>query len=390
MNIEQYAELLQRAVGSQFVNEWSPAMLGPRFPKPRVGFNVQVTRDSIRHLVDAIGDLNPLYRDQAYAARTKYGCIVAPPTIFYGVAYGHYADPLVFPTSPDFPQTYAGDEYEWYSPICDGDDIDWTTTMPVSVELRDTRLYGKTAFITGRHQFRRRQGGLPLGTCTFVVVARHRLQAQQVAEKWETAPKPRYSAEYIAEVHAAQDAESVRGAEPRAWEDVEVGQQVPAIARGPVSVMDHVAWIAAAVGERFFVSDRINRFLVETCGWGTWDPDLSVFRNFHDDMFSEHYTGSFGSQRTAWIAMAVTNWMGDDGFLWKLKTQHRLAGGRGSVYWCRPTVTRKFVERGRCCVELDCKLEDQTGQVATVGTATVILPSRASGAVIYPFPEPAA
>src|SRR2546430_1230124 len=68
MNIEQYAELLQRAVGTTFENEWSPAMLGPHFPKPRVGFNVQVTRDSIRHLADAIGDLNPLYRDTEYAA----------------------------------------------------------------------------------------------------------------------------------------------------------------------------------------------------------------------------------------------------------------------------------------------------------------------------------
>jgi hypothetical protein len=324
-----------------------------------------------------------------YAAHTKYGCIIAPPTILYGIAYGHYADPLVFPTSPDFPQTYAGDEYEWYGPICDADDVDWTATMPMSVELRDTRLYGKTAFITGRHEFRRHRGGVALGTCTFLVVARHRLQAQKVLEQWESAEKPHYSAEYIQHVHATQDAESVRGSEPRYWEEVEVGEVLAPIARGPVSVMDHVAWIAAAIGERFFVSDRINRFLVDTCGWGTWDPKLNVHRNFHDDMFSENYTGSFGSQRTAWIAMAITNWMGDDGFLWKLKSRHRLAGGRGEVYWCRPSVVGKYIERGRCCVDLECNLEDHMGQVATAGTASVILPSRERGAVVYPYPEPA-
>jgi acyl dehydratase len=363
-------------------------MLGPRFPRPRVGFNVQVTRDSIRHLVDAIGDLNPLYRDVEYAAHTKYGCIVAPPTILYGVAYGHYADPLEFPTSPDFPQTYAGDEYEWYAPMCDGDDVDWTTTMPVSVELRDTRMYGKTAFLIGRHDFRRHRGRIPLARCSFTVVLRHRLQAQKVAEEWESGEKPRYSADYIQQIYTTQDAESVRGAEPRYWEDVDVGEEVTPIVRGPVSVMDHVAWIGAAIGERFFVSDRINRFLVETCGWGTWDPDLNVFRNFHDDMFSENYTGSFGSQRAAWMAMAITNWMGDDGFLWKLGSQHRMAGGRGSVYWCKPKVARKYVERGRRCVDLECHLEDQTGAVATRGHATVILPSRMHGAVVYPFPEP--
>src|SRR5437879_3163462 len=116
MSLEQYAELLERAIGTQYHNEWSPAMLGARFPRPRVGFNTQVTRDSIRHLVDAIGDLNPLYRDLAYAERTKFRCVVAPPTILYSVAYGFYADPLEFPTSPDFPQTYASDAYEWNAP----------------------------------------------------------------------------------------------------------------------------------------------------------------------------------------------------------------------------------------------------------------------------------
>src|SRR5262249_36386794 len=149
---------------------------------------------------------------------------------------GHYADPLQFPTSPDFPQTYAGDEYEWFSPICEGDDIDWTATMPTSVELRDTRLYGKTAFITGRHEFRRHRAGIPLGSCTFLVVARHRLQAQKVAEAWEAAQKPRYTPEEIARIYATQDAEPVRGAEWRWWEDVEVGDVLPPIARGPVSV----------------------------------------------------------------------------------------------------------------------------------------------------------
>jgi acyl dehydratase len=389
MTVEQYAELLQRAVGTQYVNEWSPAMLGARFPKPRVGFNVQVTRDSIRHLVDALGDLNPLYRDPDYARQTKYGGIVAPGTILYSVAYGHYADPLEFPTSPDFPQTYAGDEYEWFSPICAGDDIDWTATMPVSVQVRETRLYGPSAFITGKHEFRRRQGGLPLGTCTFLVVARHRLQASKVAEQWEAAEKPRYSAEDIKRIYATQDAEQVRGAEPRYWEDVAIGDEASQIARGPISVMDHVAWIAAAIGERFFVSDRINRYLVETCGWGTWDPDLNVYRNFHDDMFGEHYTGSFGSQRAAWVGMAVTNWIGDDGFLWKLKTQHRSGGGRGGVFWCTPNVVRKFVERGRCCVDLECHLLNNAGEISTTGSATVILPSRTRGPVVYPYPEPA-
>jgi len=39
-----------------------------------------MTKDGIAHWCDGIGDYrNPLYRDPNYAAKTKYGTIVAPP-----------------------------------------------------------------------------------------------------------------------------------------------------------------------------------------------------------------------------------------------------------------------------------------------------------------------
>jgi acyl dehydratase len=386
MSLDDYVQLLRQAVGTEFHNEWSPGMHGPRFPRPLVGFNAQVTRDSIRHLVDAVGDLNPLYRSTDYAAKTKYGVIIAPPTILYGVAYGHYVDPLVFPTSPDFPNTYGGDAYEWFCPLCEGDDVDFTTTMPTRVEVKETRAYGKTAFVWGIHEFHRRQGGIPLARCTFLMVVRPRQRAQMAAEARSAVAAPSYTEEFIRELYAAQDREVVRGAEPRLWEDVEVGSSLTPVVRGPHSVMDRVAWIAAAIGERFFVSDRINRFTVEHSGWGTWDPDLHEYRNFHDDMFAADYQGSFGAQRSAWIAMALTNWMGDDGFLWKLSSQHRIMGGNAWVFTCEPRVTGKYILRGRHCVDVDCPLTNQDGTVVTTATASIILPSHENGPVSYPFP----
>jgi hypothetical protein len=189
-------------------------------------------------------------------------------------------------------------------------------------------------------------------------------------------------------VHAAQDAEHIRGAEPRYWEDVAVGDPLPPVVRGPHSVMDRGAWIAAAIGERFFVSDRINRFTIEHSGWGTWDPDLNVYRNFHDDMFEANYQGSFGAQRSAWAALALTNWMGDEGFLWKLSSRHRVMGGKDWIFSCDPSVIRKYVHRGRRCVDIECSLTNQEGTVVTEVSGTVILPSREAGPVLYPFPSP--
>jgi acyl dehydratase len=43
-------------------------------------FVVEVEKGAIRQFADAIGDSNPLYRDEAYALRHGYTGIVAPPT----------------------------------------------------------------------------------------------------------------------------------------------------------------------------------------------------------------------------------------------------------------------------------------------------------------------
>ena len=42
-------------------------------------WRTEVTRDAIYHLALAIGDLNPLYLDEEYAAKTRWGTLLAPP-----------------------------------------------------------------------------------------------------------------------------------------------------------------------------------------------------------------------------------------------------------------------------------------------------------------------
>ncbi|MFC1820901.1 MaoC family dehydratase N-terminal domain-containing protein, partial [Thermodesulfobacteriota bacterium] len=84
--VEEYVEALQKRPKKVYINEWNACMAGPKFPRPLVAFNTQVTRDSIKHFVDAIGDMNPIFRDRTYAEKTKYGCLIAPPTFLYSIA----------------------------------------------------------------------------------------------------------------------------------------------------------------------------------------------------------------------------------------------------------------------------------------------------------------
>ena len=41
-------------------------------------FNEYASTDSIRHFVQGIGDVNPLWTNHEYARKTKYGEIIAP------------------------------------------------------------------------------------------------------------------------------------------------------------------------------------------------------------------------------------------------------------------------------------------------------------------------
>ena len=49
-----------------------------RISKMRIG-NELVCRETIKGFVDGVGDINPLWRDENYAANTRYKHIVAPP-----------------------------------------------------------------------------------------------------------------------------------------------------------------------------------------------------------------------------------------------------------------------------------------------------------------------
>jgi hypothetical protein len=153
--------------------------------------------------------------------------------------------------------------------------------------------------------------------------------------------------------------------------------------------MDTVSWVIGGIGEFYFCSNRLYRFINEHTGWGIYDSDLKIYRNFHEDILDPNRSvGPMGSLRTSWLDMVLTNWMGDDGFLWKLNTSHTGIGMYGHVYWCKAEVVKKYNEMGRYCIDLNCWIEDHKGNIVTNGKATVLLPSRQYGPVNYPLPVP--
>jgi acyl dehydratase len=91
-----------------------------------------VTKKDIRRYAQAIGDLNPLYRDEEYAKNTRYGKIIAPPLFCHSFAFEDVpasqlrADGLPIELDVPLPVERAiggGSKFEMGVPISFGDEI---------------------------------------------------------------------------------------------------------------------------------------------------------------------------------------------------------------------------------------------------------------------------
>lgn len=93
---------------------------------------------------------------------------------------------------------------------------------------------------------------------------------------------------------------------------------------------------------------------------------------------SEGAPGAYdiGTQRAAWVAQAVTDWMGTSGVIVALEVEIRGFLVVGDDAWCKGVVTGKTSVEAGVLVTLDVWVENQRGVKVTTGRAEVILPRR--------------
>ena len=82
----------------------------------------EVEKGHIRMHADAVGDTNPLWRDEEYARTTQYGTIIAPPFLLIDAGLVKFVDKLV-DMAPDMANINGGTEVDFYGPMKVGDVI---------------------------------------------------------------------------------------------------------------------------------------------------------------------------------------------------------------------------------------------------------------------------
>ena len=92
--------------------------------------------------------------------------------------------------------------------------------------------------------------------------------------------------------------------------------------------------------------------------------------------------------RISWIGHALTNWMGDDGFLKKLYVEIRLPNIIGDAPLCKGRVVKKYKDGEDHLVDLDVWAENMRGEITAPGKATVrLLSKEGPGGHSYLYPR---
>ena len=126
----------------------------------------EVEKGHIRRHAEAVGDPNPLWRDEAYARKTRHGGIVAPPLHLIDVGLVDFVDRLV-DMAPDKANINGGTDLEFYRPMQVGDTI---TTVARLADVKEKVGKGGSMIILLVEVAYTNQKGEPVARCrnTFI------------------------------------------------------------------------------------------------------------------------------------------------------------------------------------------------------------------------------
>ena len=346
--------------------------------------NEWATRIAILRFCEGIGDDNPLWTDPDYAASTPHGTLIAPPSFIFaclasiqfgwaGLGGFHVETKLTFG-----------------KPIQVGDKVSCRIFFDGFDEPVASNFGGRRIKDYIRQEYRNQDGDL---VATFIC-SRMRFERGEMQKRAPsraiTLPHPWTEAE-IKEIEEQVLAETPRGATPRYWDEVQVGEELDLLTKGPIGLTDEIAFIAAGAAP----IPRIGAHRVALKAyrrhprWAFRDPATNAL----EPVYSVHYSDyaarmqgaqaayDVGIQRTCWQIHSLTNWMGDTGRLKAADSQYRSHVYLSDVVRLGGRVEAKEVDAdGDHVVRITTWARNQRGQEVMPGTAVIALPRRAGAA----------
>lgn len=360
--------------------------------------NRLITHDLIRNYCNCVGDLNPLFRDIGYAENTRWGGVIAPGMILHYVAMVSAGIGLEPPEMTERGGRLrihgagglnVGGKVEWYEPIRPGDTFTVVdrllgvdeVTKPEKPVPRLIRSMGQRKFINQHGKVVAAASGVELAMIPDKPLEKGAKKID-LGTRFPEAFDHYYSEEEIARIDALMEAEQIRGSRPRYFEEVDIGDELVPLVKGPLTQTD----IAAGMAFRGFLPAMEVRRRVDKSDdtYGNICPKtgdmFGEYRCHLEDhlahMYNEPSAFATGTMFMEWINHITTNWMGDDAFMTKLATRNRRMMPTGDTCTVTGKVARKYIENGEHLVDLEIVGTSWFGHVIFTADTTVRLLSK--------------
>jgi acyl dehydratase len=329
----------------------------------------------------SVGDDNPLWSDTSYAKGTIWGVNIAPPTFLYTIDSG-----IVAPGLRGVQWIFAGGRWEHFQPVRVGDTITARARL-LRVEMREGNSAPRFVNQVGEVLFENQVGQ---------TVSRYESDIFRIPRKrsgkglrydqpkdGEKSAVYRYSRAEIEEIANAYVNEERRGGERRYWEDTKIGDTLPTLFKGPLTLVDIVGFYS---GRRTVYNvlklaflDRVRHPHNVYYSPSTGVPMHPAAGHFDAEIAREiGMPGAYdqGWQRINWAGHLLTNWAGDSGFVRRLAGRVTKPNLVGDLTKLTGIVAGLRKDAGEALVDIEWWGTNQKGIRNCNGTATVRLPSR--------------
>jgi acyl dehydratase len=326
----------------------------------------------------SVGDDNPLWHDVEYAKRSPWGINIAPPTFLYNID-----TTIVAPGFRGVQWIYGGGRWEYFKPVKVGDTI-MAKARLIDIKEKEGRHASKFIIQTGETLYTNQHGDLVArAECDILRIPRKATGKGLKNLDKKKDERKKYTPEEIDEIRLAYINEERRGNEPRYWDDIKVGDDLPVVAKGPLTLVDIVGLYA---GRRTVYNPLKLAYLERErhpanvyVSPSTGVPVHPAAGHFDTEIAQEVGMPTAydqGWMRLNWCGHLITNWMGDHGFVKKLDARVTIPNLLGDLTWCKGKVSKVYKENGEHLVEVKCWGENQNGETNFHGIAVVKLPSR--------------
>jgi acyl dehydratase len=360
--------------------------------------NSVATPDALRNWALGVGDDNPLYTEEEYGPATRWGTQVG-----HGTQMGHIKTPMLGDPIPAevAQQTkgmfrgvhvfVSGGTWEWYRPLRPGDRI-FSFRGEESLDTKKSEFAGRSVIQVSR-DVAINQFGEVLGVYRILRVLTERKESRSKG-KYAAIEAATYTDADYEKIDAIYAQEGPRGTEKRYWEDVNVGDEMDPMVKGPLTVTEMIAFHAGGYG---FVPyglrssrvgyknrKRIAPFYIKN-GQGVYD----VAQRLHWDSEWAKAIGNpmaydYGVQRQCWFYHHVSDWAGDDACIVAQEDSIRKFNYQGDTQFLTGKVVGKREQDGQKVVDLELHMINQRETETAYGTATVALPSKVDGLPLFP------